>query len=220
MKPSPSGKGFDVVRVLRALATERPVFHSEADFQHAVAWAVHEVYPDAALRLEYKPWPVERVYIDIWVRLGGEQVAIELKYPTRGISVEVQQEAFMLRDQAAQDITRYDFIKDIVRLERAVREGIASRGMAIMLTNDSAYWKQPLRTSSVDAAFRISDGRVLSGTLSWAENTGLGTMRSREAALALVGSHAVRWEEYSAFPGSYGQFKFCVLPVTSPGQAS
>lgn len=34
---------FDVEAVLRDLALKRPIFHSEADFQHAVAWEVHSM---------------------------------------------------------------------------------------------------------------------------------------------------------------------------------
>src|SRR6266567_4623533 len=67
------------------LAAERPIFHSEADFQHALAWLLHQRFPHAALRLEYRPFPDERFYLDIWVDIGTERLAIELKYPTRGI---------------------------------------------------------------------------------------------------------------------------------------
>ena len=34
----------DVLGVLPVLAAERPVFHSEADFQHALAWALQRGY--------------------------------------------------------------------------------------------------------------------------------------------------------------------------------
>ena len=28
------------------MALERPLFHAEADFQHALAWKIHETYPE------------------------------------------------------------------------------------------------------------------------------------------------------------------------------
>ena len=28
---------------LEALAEQRPIFHSEADFQHAIAWEIHKL---------------------------------------------------------------------------------------------------------------------------------------------------------------------------------
>ena len=50
---------------LAGLSSSRPVFHSEADFQHALAWELHHAHPDVSVRLEYKPVASERVYIDI-----------------------------------------------------------------------------------------------------------------------------------------------------------
>ncbi|MEX0754975.1 MAG: hypothetical protein WD556_07650 [Actinomycetota bacterium] len=134
---------------------------------------------------------------------GGE-------YPTRGVDVSVASERFVLRDQAAQDITRYDFVKDLVRLERVVDADLATSAAAVLLTNDSAYWKESLRASSVDAAFRIAEGRRLAGRLAWASHAGVGTMRGRETPLALIRSHLVRWVDYSSFPGSYGTFRYWV----------
>ena len=37
---------------MAALARVRPLFHSEADFQHAFAWQLHSAHPDARIRLE------------------------------------------------------------------------------------------------------------------------------------------------------------------------
>ncbi len=38
--------------LLATLAGSRKVFHSEADFQHALAWQIHEAMPDSQVRLE------------------------------------------------------------------------------------------------------------------------------------------------------------------------
>ena len=35
-----------------SLAAKRPIFHSEADFQHALAWEVQLAHPNAGIRLE------------------------------------------------------------------------------------------------------------------------------------------------------------------------
>ena len=32
---------FDLIDILKTLAVRRPVFHSEANFQHALAWIIH-----------------------------------------------------------------------------------------------------------------------------------------------------------------------------------
>ena len=36
---------------MAALARMRPLFHSEADFQHAFAWQLRSAHPDARIRL-------------------------------------------------------------------------------------------------------------------------------------------------------------------------
>ena len=42
----------EIGEILSALAEQRPVFHSEADFQHAFAWEIHQQLPMASVRLE------------------------------------------------------------------------------------------------------------------------------------------------------------------------
>ena len=91
---------LDIPVLMRALARDRPVFHSEADFQHALAWRLHETIPDCGVRLEYKP-PDKRIYLDLWLEHFG--VAIELNYRTRLLEMEHNGEVFALRNQSATD---------------------------------------------------------------------------------------------------------------------
>ena len=146
--------------LLATLAGSRKVFHSEADFQHALAWQIHEAMPDSQVRLEVDVMQVEhqRRFLDIWLPVEG--VAIELKYKTRGLELEQDDESFALRDQSAQDQGRYDFLRDIQRLElmRSKLEQCKA-GYAVLLTNDSSYWKVPMYRDTVDAAFRVHEGR-------------------------------------------------------------
>ena len=96
------------------------MFHSEADFQHALAWHIHQAMPESEVRLEVDPLPLgrDKMFLDVW--LPKEGVAIELKYATRGLQVEQDGELFVLRDHRAQDTRRYDFLRDIERLESVV----------------------------------------------------------------------------------------------------
>lgn len=80
--------------IMRRLALVRPVFHSEADFQHALAWQIHVEYPDAQIRLEYRPFAERKMYIDLWCVLNDQLTAIELKYPTKRLSSVVRSEQF------------------------------------------------------------------------------------------------------------------------------
>lgn len=157
---------IDMKEILSSLSRSRPIFHSEADLQHALAWEIHQKWQSCSMRLELKPpYLNNRIYLDIWVALDDTIIAIELKYKTRRLHVNVEEETFDLLDQSAQDIGRYDFIKDIQRLEDIVFDRDNIVGYAIFLTNDSAYWSIPRDIQTVDASFRIHHGRILTGEL-------------------------------------------------------
>jgi hypothetical protein len=208
----------EVSEILAVLAKKRPLFHSEADFQHAFAWEIQQRLPNASVRLEL-PIQVENqfLHIDVWVTHQNQVLAVELKYKTRALSVEVDGEQYHLKSQSAQDIGRYDFIKDIQRIERISTASKSFMGYAILLTNDSAYWKKPANLNSVDANFRINDGRNLEGIFNWAESTSIGTKKNREQSLVLKNKHLVRWENYSQPSlGSYGLFRSLTIKVTAP----
>ncbi len=206
---------IDIPALLMHLAVQRPVFHSEADFQHALAWQIHVAVPDAQVRLEYRLELAETIYLDIWMRMADERIAFELKYSTRKLQCVVAGEEFALKDQSAQDMRRYDFIKDIARLEQVVVSRSHTRGYALLLTNDSSFWNRSLSNATVDAAFRLHEGATLTGSLLWAPHTGTGTMRSRERALHLKGIYPLTWQDYAVTPHvtSYNQFRYLLVSV-------
>lgn len=203
---------------MKDLSAQRPIFHSEADFQHALAWSIHKTFPDADVRLEF---PLEvggrQFHVDIWVSRPGASLAVELKYKTRRLTTRIAQESFRLKDQAAQDLARYDFFKDVYRLEQVSRKSPTTTGLAIFLTNDSAYWNRPTRQAPVDAQFRIHEGRIASGTLTWGVGASAGTVRGREEPIRLAADYRLAWIDYSKVPSrSYGVLRFLVLDVAKP----
>jgi len=204
---------------MNILASERVIFHSEADLQHALAWQIHLGWPKYSIRLEFKPPEIkERLYLDIWAADKDEKLAIELKYKTRRLHVKVGDEVFHLLDQSAQDIARYDFLKDVHRLEQIVYGSNDVVGYAIFLTNDSAYWKLPINRRTIDADFRIHENRVVTGELQWEQSASKGTMRGREEPIPIKGVYNLNWQDYSQ-PShrSYGKFKFLVVTVEKTG---
>jgi hypothetical protein len=203
--------------IITELQKKQPVFHSEADFQHALAWEIHTHFPAATIRLEIHPGRIgQREKIDIWVRHDGTVYAVELKYKTQKLDVISKGEEFHLLNQAAQDIGRYDFIKDIVRLERFVTNYPNAIGYAIMLTNDATYWKTTKRLATADAHFRIHDNRTLTGQLMWSEATGAGTMKGRENPLILGKSHQIKWIDYSTLEEKGpNKFRYVLLKIES-----
>jgi len=76
---------IDVEKLLSQLEEKRPVFHSEADLQHELAWLLHNEFPRSSIRLE-KPYASESgklEYVDIFAGINGKKYFIELKYKTK-----------------------------------------------------------------------------------------------------------------------------------------
>ena len=196
---------------LSLLSTSRPLFHSEADFQHALAWEIQRQLPEAKVRLEFPVRAQARsIHLDILVVLNGRTLVIELKYATSKLTTVVDGEEFSLKERNARDLCRYDFIKDIKRLEQVVESRANCIGYAILLTNDGAYWRSPKNHQTVDVDFQLHQGRILHGELKWKTNAGQGTIKGRETSLALRGTYALNWIDYSQ---STMPFKYVPIEV-------
>ena len=211
-RTSPWLERFDWL--LSELSAARPVFHSEADFQHALAWVLHEAGA-TQIRLERRFDSIGG-YLDLLVRLEGKRVGIELKYWTRLLDLEVAGERFELKQQGANPLSRYDFLKDVSRLEALVGTGDADLGLAIVLTNDASYWR-PGRGGNMDDQLRIHEGVQLRGQLAWAPETNPSTIQGREATFGLRGVYSAAWHGYSSFAGKAGEFRYLALEIKESG---
>lgn len=175
--------------VLLALANERNVFWSEADFQFAFAWKLKEMFedrnPQSAInvRLERRADALEQrtdapeqgyekensgdIYIDIWVEINEKVYPIELKYKTIKCTLKDKDgsEEYKLKQHGACDIGCYLYLKDVERIEHISKSlgGNFGKGYAIILTNDHLYWDKPKTSTdtTVFRDFRIYDGRTI-----------------------------------------------------------
>lgn len=116
--------------ILKVLSDERPIFHSELDFQIELAREIGKApnFQGYKIRLE-RPVPIienspkegGRQYPDILVFKEKEKLHLfELKYKkqlTKTTNLK-DNEKFNLKEDSSQDEGRYDFINDIVRLEK------------------------------------------------------------------------------------------------------
>ena len=182
----------ELIETLNILAETRGVFHSEADFQHALAWLIHSRYPNLKIRLEF---PITGVgAIDIVLFEGGAPFLLELKYKTRRAETVQDDEVFRLRAHGAQPLGRYDFFKDIYRIERSIY-----RGAAIFLTNESQYWG--VHPQGQGSAFSMQNGRSIreGETLEWQGAPNIASIGSgRTGAIALRSSYSIGWRNYSS----------------------
>lgn len=204
--------------VLERLRLNRPVFHSEADFQHHLAWEMHLMDPALQIRLEVRPDAAMREQVDLLVsRPGtGQGTVIELKYLKAAWEGHVGGEPFKLLNSGAHDIVRYDVLKDVARVERFVAARPGWNGFALVLTNDAMHWRPPVGIrQTIAEAFRIHEGSVLAGERGWGPGAGDGTTKGRSEALAIRGTYELAWRDYSSLGGRNGDFRLLVVPVTA-----
>lgn len=216
----------DVSALMGRLATERPVFHSEADFQHSFAWCLHRAHPGSNLRLE-RPIEVDgyRATVDLvaWTSEGSDW--FELKYPTKQGRFVVQDEGFELKTHSAADVGRYGLWEDVVRLEHFVRSTplMPAVGHAVFLTNDETYWLSPGRGRALDEDFRFREGRLFEGELTWPQPPGAKLEwpweRRRDASfLQLRGKYRIEWRDYSRVSDlAGGRLRYFVVSTPFPG---
>jgi hypothetical protein len=213
-----SPSAVDLPDLVRGLARRRPVFHSEADLQQALAWQAHLAYSDIQVRLEVRipepSRPGHRERVDLLIRGDNGLLAVEVKYLTDALSVVHDGEVFELLRQGAQDISGYDVVKDVFRVEHFVRTGFCVAGAVLVISNDPSYWTDPAHGRSTNAAaFRLYDGSTLSGERAWGDRAAASTRTGRETPLVLAGTHTLRWADFSLLPGVRGRFRSLLIEV-------
>ncbi len=207
---------MNILPIIDNLSRKRPLFHNEADFQHALAWEIREFYPDSKIRLEKKIQAFgQKMYLDIWIEYLGRKYAIELKYITRKFNCVIADEEYALSNHGAQDIGRYDVLKDLQRLEQMIMVGAADEGVLIFLTNDSSYFMEPKNVIfTIDQDFRIHTDRVINGRLQWGIHAGYGTTKGREKPIEIQGNYKIKWLPFSQIgETSIGGFRYLMLPA-------
>lgn len=199
--------------LMAVLALRRPVFCSEADFQHELAYEIRKSDPSLNVRLEWPLTNPSRGAIDLVV-IGKTRFAPELKYLSKSFSTTLEGESVTLKQHGAHDQRRYDVCKDVTRME-AYADTTGFGAGVLVLTNDPSYWQERSRVDTIDAAFNLSDLRELTGTLLWHELAKPGTTKNRETILEIKGRYPLTWQDYSRIEGRAGLFRYLWIPVAS-----
>lgn len=161
------------------LESNNELFFNERDFQmHLAIWLRSSAHAYSDVDVEYYvPYNILDNYIwknelrlDIVVRKNDEYLPVELKYKTKRVlknllrfDEEIKEtkgnNSFqVVKNQGAQDIGMYNFWKDVRRIE-LVRNRFerVKGGLAVFLTNDSAYMKKPKQISN-NYQFSMEEG--------------------------------------------------------------
>ena len=158
------------------------------------------------------------VRIDIVVEKSDQFCPIELKYKTKlaekegdaierfGKKIKVE----LLKNQAAQNINRYSFWKDVYRVERIKRNfSKVIAGFSIFVTNDESYMKTPKGAS---APFTMEAGVQHSKELKWEEKEKVAdSTRSKYPEIVLENQYTIK-EWYDITLQEY-KFHYCIVEV-------
>ncbi len=223
---------IDIISVMNKLSLNTPVpFVSEADFQFAFVRQLCAIYPYAKINLGFPIDPSGgrkyKQHVDIRISTGDYIYYIELKYKTTKLGsktleqlkkeLNVPNKDFNLSYHGAPDEGRYDFIKDINRLENFIQEknGI---GYAIILTNDESYWTETKQSEQNSKDFFLNEGRSLNGNLEWAKRTAETTKKKRPD-LKLSGRYTCKWQDYKFrdSDASTDLFRYLLIEVGKGG---
>lgn len=200
--------------LMATLALRRPLFCSEADFQHELAYEIRRSNVNLGVRLEWPLTAPARGAIDLLV-IGESRFALELKFLSKGFSTTIDGEPITLKHHGAHDQRRYDVCKDVMRMEAYAAATGFGAGV-LVLTNDPSYWQERARTNTVDAAFNLDHLRELTGKLAWHELAGPGTTKGRESALEVKGRYALTWRDYVRIGATAGLFRYLWIPIALP----
>jgi hypothetical protein len=144
---------------------------------------------------------------------NSKKYLFEVRYKTKKLEINVEGTEYNLKNHGAQDQGRYDYIKDIAKLERIVESSDNTEGYALMVTNDHYYWEPPEKNNSIDKDFLLYNGRTLNGYLKWSEQAAKGTINNRESPFQIKGEYNLEWNQYARYDSKNGEFRYLLVQI-------
>jgi len=210
-------KNLNMHHVIEKLKEKRVVFHSEADFQFALAWQIKEIYQEKVqLSFELPLGTEKRDRLDILVTFGSKKTPIELKY----FHSELTYKEYKLSKQ--NDTWRsYRVLKDLVRVEKYVKKNPSKserEGYVLLICNEEKYWT-PKRDNLTYYDFRLEDGRNIKANnqLDWITVNDLSQKNASKYGepLTFRNDYVLSWKDYSVLDiPKKNQFKYLIIEVT------
>jgi len=216
-------------KALKKLSKRRPIFHSEADFQHELAieltkegWACRlEVPTEINLKGESV-----KVAIDLVTRSEKEasSAAIELKYISSKIEAERGGEKFTLAQNWGVNLSRFDCLADWQRVASIVEQGLFQKGFVVFMTNCEDAWVRDLskvKNPPMAKEMSIHEGREFTKgeELDWSSGVKDNSVTKKRlypyAPIVCPKSVNCSWSDYSqVIDGKNGRFRYLMLEAT------
>lgn len=194
-----------VKRTITKLHQRKPLFHSESHFVAWFAWIVKETFPSISMpELQVGNfYNNKRLRLDMLVRHNDLQFGLEMKYARAsmngGVSFPFQRDVYYApKSGAAKDITRFNFLKDIERLESAVDTLEKTSCCALLVTNISDLWL-PEEGEPNDLMYCLDDG-ITPGTKTWLKPPSRNTLDRTGESVLIQGDYQTEWNPFSEIP--------------------
>ena len=209
----------------KELEEKARVFLNEWDFQmnlylfltHIKGYKVHLEY---VVPLKFfveknkKKYPFankENINIDIVIEKEGLFYLIELKYKTQRATIKFERfgeiNCVSFKDQSRIPMSKYDFWKDVARLE-FLKESFekVKGGLCIFLTNNETYTKGD---KGISEEFTMKKGEPHSGELKFKE----GELKEKNPAFSLLGEYQIdKWYNIKNEKTNI-DFHYCIVEV-------
>ena len=209
----------------KELKEEGKAFLNEWDFQmklslfltHIKGYKVHLEYSvplNFLVEKNKKKYPFankENINIDIVIEKEGLFYLIELKYKTQRATIKFERfgeiNCVSLKDQSRIPMSKYDFWKDVARLE-FLKESFekVKGGLCIFLTNNETYTKGD---KGISEEFTMKKGEPHSGELKFQE----GELKEKNPAFSLLGEYQIdKWYNIKNEKTNI-DFHYCIVEV-------
>jgi hypothetical protein len=239
---------INIKSIIESLQSKRKVFHSEDDFKLSLSMEIMgetncEVRLERPVIIDMIDWNNNiiktRAPIDIVIiEESGKHIPIELKYKTKKVTLVENNEEYNLTEHGAVDIGRYNFRKDIYRIEQYLSSHKnSSFGYVLILTNDKAYFNSDVSNKNTYDRFlsfhhnaqikkkdqgwnysEIDESKYIKKSNDdnrwWYK--GINKLhwtcsRERFYKLYLLNDYQITWENYSIMPET--NFKYCLIKI-------
>jgi len=209
-----------LVNYLLNFSETRQIFHSEADFQLAFGMYLKDLGYLVRLEKCFKNiGGFNKIELDI--EINGK-IAIELKYKTAAIVVELDGELFNLKQHGAIPIGRYQAVEDAIRVKELIdsTDTNLNKGFTIFLSNESQYWTDDAK-KSISRDFSLAPNRMFGNgeTLKWylknPDEISVNKKSTKSLKDVVISfSDKIEWFDYSELNSSVNsQFKFFILDL-------
>ncbi len=180
------------------------IYYNEASVQLKIGFELFKRLKTEPV-LEYRIKETNE-YLDIFIEYDNKKYGIELKYKTKKIN------EYDFKNQGAQNNGKFDFIKDISRIEKFIEVEEIDAGFAILITNDDLYCK-PARLGTKVKAFDLIDKETDNKKILQKGSYKAEWKGRKQQELCLKSVRQINWSCKSTEETDCAYFQHCIVEI-------